>query len=98
VIVITLNAAKRCYFSIIMYRIGRDHSGMTLVCSACPYTERVREFDRSIGNPRTLAAQAMLKHVHAEHSREIHVRGMARVMELARASIALPLLYRKKTP
>jgi hypothetical protein len=64
-----------------MYRIRKDHTGTTLVCSACPYTERVHEFYGSIGNPRTLAAQAMLKHVHAEHSRETHVRAMAMVME-----------------
>jgi hypothetical protein len=63
-----------------VYHIRKDYTGTTLVCSACPYTERV-QLNGSIGNPRTLAAQAMLKHVHAEHSRETHVRAMAMVME-----------------
>ena len=64
-----------------VYRIGRDKNGPTLVCCACSYTERVDDFNGRIGNPRTLAAQAMLKHVHAEHGRETHVRAMAMVME-----------------
>jgi hypothetical protein len=64
-----------------MYRIGRDHRGTTLICLACTHTERVQDFDGSIGNSRTLAAQSMLKHVHAEHSREIDVRATAMVME-----------------
>jgi hypothetical protein len=68
-----------------MYRIGRDNTGTTLVCRACTHTERIRDFTRSIGNSRTLAAQAMLKHFHAEHSRETHVRSMAMVMERQRA-------------
>jgi hypothetical protein len=64
-----------------MYRIQKDSNGVTLVCLACPHTDRVQDFTRSIGNPRTLAAHAMLKHVHAEHSRDTHVRAMAMVME-----------------
>jgi hypothetical protein len=64
-----------------MYRIGRDYRGTTLTCFACTHAERVQDFDRSIGNSRTLAAQSMLKHVHAEHGRKIHVRAMAMVME-----------------
>jgi hypothetical protein len=64
-----------------MYRINRDREGTTLVCFACPYTERVQDFVERIGNPRTLAAQAILKHVRAEHSREIHLRATATVME-----------------
>lgn len=68
-----------------MYRIGRDHLGPTLVCRACTHIERIQDFNGSMGNPRTLAAQAMLKHVHAEHSRETHVRAMAMVMERQRA-------------
>jgi hypothetical protein len=28
-----------------------------------------------------LAAQEMLKHIHSEHSQEIHLRAMATVME-----------------
>jgi hypothetical protein len=69
------------YAITIMYRIGRDNRGTTLVCLACTHTERVQDFNGSTGNPRTLAAQAMLKHVHATHSRETHVRAMAMVME-----------------
>jgi hypothetical protein len=64
-----------------MYRIGRDHRGPTLVCRTCPHTERIEDFNGCTGNPRTLAAQAMLKHVCAEHNREIHVRPMAKAME-----------------
>jgi hypothetical protein len=66
---------------LIMYRIRKDNNGVTLVCLACTHTDRVQDFDRSIGNQQTLAAHAMLKHVHAEHSRETHVRAMAMVME-----------------
>jgi hypothetical protein len=64
-----------------MYRIGKDNWGTTLVCLACAHTERIRDFDGRIGNPRTLAAYAMLNHVHAEHGRETHIRAMAMVME-----------------
>ena len=63
-----------------VYRIKKDYTGTTLVCNTCPYTERVQVSER-IGNPRTLAAQAMPKHFHAEHSRETHMREMATVME-----------------
>jgi hypothetical protein len=64
-----------------MYRICRHKNGVILFCRACPHTERVQDFNGSIGNQRTQAAHAMLKHVQAEHSRETHVRGMAMVME-----------------
>jgi hypothetical protein len=64
-----------------MYRISRDNEGTILVCLACTHTERVPDFNGDIGNQRTLAAHAMLKHVHAEHGRETHVRAMAMVME-----------------
>src|ERR1039457_493685 len=60
-----------------MYRISRDNEGTILVCLACTHTERVQDFNGDIGNQRTLAAHAMLKHVHAEHGRETHVRAMA---------------------
>jgi hypothetical protein len=73
-------------YSLVMYRIRKDNHGVTLVCLACPHTDRVRDFNRSIGNQRTLAAHAMLKHVHAEHSRETHVRAMAMVMERQNAA------------
>jgi hypothetical protein len=68
-------------YSSIMYRIGRDHRGLTLICSACTHTERIQDSYGNVGNPRTLAAQAMLKHVHAEHSRETHLRTVAMLME-----------------
>jgi hypothetical protein len=64
-----------------MYRIVRQKNGLTLVCRACLHKVRAQDFDGNIGNRRTLAAHAMLKHVHAEHSRETHVRAMAMVME-----------------
>jgi hypothetical protein len=64
-----------------MYRVGRDNGGTTLVGRACTHTERIHGFKRSIGNPRTLATQLMLKRVHAEHSRETHVPAIAMVME-----------------
>ena len=67
--------------SLIMYLIRIDTRGTTFVCRTCPHTERIQDFKRSIGNPRTLAAQSMLKHVHAEHSRETYVRAISMVME-----------------
>jgi hypothetical protein len=78
---ITLISKMVVYAEVTMYRIRKDSNGVTLVCLACPHTDRVQDFNRSIGNPRTLAAHAMLQHVHAEHSRETHVRAMAMVME-----------------
>jgi hypothetical protein len=64
-----------------MYRIRRDKRGTILTCLACTHTERVQDFDGDLGNRRTLAAREMLKHVHAVHNRETHVRSMAMVME-----------------
>jgi hypothetical protein len=64
-----------------MYRIGKDNQRTTLVCLACTHTERVQDASENLGNPRTRAAHAMLKHIHAEHSRETHIRAMAMVME-----------------
>ena len=67
------------------YRIGRDNNGITLTCLACAHKERVldlaQDFDEHTRNPRTLAAQAMLKHIDAEHSRLSHLRAMAMVVE-----------------
>jgi hypothetical protein len=68
-----------------MYRINRNNRGTTFGCLACTHTERVQEPNGNIGNPRTLAARAMLKHVYAEHSHETQMRGMAMVMERQRA-------------
>lgn len=73
-----------------MYRIGRTKNGVTLACRACAHTERVQDFAGKSGNQRTLAAHAMLKHVHSEHSRETHVRAMARVMERESAPYRFP--------
>jgi hypothetical protein len=64
-----------------MYRMSRDIRGTTLGCLACTHTERVQDFNGDIENQRTLAAHAMLKHVHSEHSRETYVRAMAMGME-----------------
>ena len=67
-----------------MYRIGKDGRGTTLVCRACAHTERIQALNGSVENPRTLAAQAMLKHVHTNHSRETHLRAMAMAMVMER--------------
>lgn len=80
VMLITL-ISEDILYSFIMYRIGRDKNGVLLLCLACTHTERVQDFNGDMGNQRTLAAHAMLKHVHAAHSRETHVRAMAMVME-----------------
>jgi hypothetical protein len=64
-----------------MYQICKDNKGTILVCLACTHTERVQDSNGDIGNQRTLAAHAMRKHVHTEHSRETHVRAMAMAME-----------------
>jgi hypothetical protein len=66
---------------VMMYSIGKNKKGTILACLVCTHIERVPDSKESAGNPRTLAAQAMLKHVHAEHSRETHTRAMAKVME-----------------
>jgi hypothetical protein len=81
VILITLITDATVYALVMMYRIGKDKKGTTLACLACNHTERVQDFKENVGNPRTLAAQAMLKHVYAEHSRETQMRAMAMVME-----------------
>jgi hypothetical protein len=67
-----------------LYCIKRDRGGTMLVCRACAHTERIQDAEGATGNPRTLAAQAMLKHVYAEHSREAHMRAIATVMERQR--------------
>ena len=69
------------YSLITMYRISKDNKGTILICLACTHTERVQDSNGDIGNQRTLAAHAMRKHVHTEHSRETHVRAMAMAME-----------------
>ena len=84
-ILITLITDDTVYALVMRYRIGKDKKGTTLLCLACNHTERVQDFKENVGNPRTLAAQAMLKHVYAEHSRETHVRAMAMVMERQQA-------------
>jgi hypothetical protein len=69
------------YPQVMRYRIGKDNTGTILACFACTHKERVRDFEGSTGNPRTQAAQAMLRHVHADHSSETHPQAMAMVME-----------------
>lgn len=78
---ITFPAEGSAYFLPMTYRISRDQRGVTLVCLACTHTERVEDFDGKSGNRRTLAAHAMLRHVHAEHSRETHVRAISMSMD-----------------
>jgi hypothetical protein len=78
---ITLTPEDILYSLITMYRICKNNKGTILVCLACTHTERVQDFNREIGNQRTLAAHAMRKHVHAEHGRETHVRSTAMAME-----------------
>jgi hypothetical protein len=75
VILITLITDDTVYALVMRYRIGKDKKGTTLACLACNHTERVQDFKESVGNPRTLAAQAMLKHVYAEHSHETPYAG-----------------------
>ena len=53
-----------------LYTISKDASGVILVCDECSHTERVSEFDASLGSRRTQAARAMLKHVRSEHGKE----------------------------
>jgi len=40
----------------------------------------------------------MLKHIHAEHSREIHVRAMAMVMERQHTPFAFKKVQRRTCP
>jgi hypothetical protein len=81
VMLLTLITNDIQYTLAMMYRIGRDNKGTILVCLSCTHSERVQDSNQNLGNPRTLAAQAMLNHVRSEHSRETHVRAMAMVME-----------------
>ena len=78
---ITLITDDTVYALVMRYRIGKDEKGTILACLACIHTERVQDLKENIGNPRTLAAQAMLKHVDAEHSHETHMRAIPMVME-----------------
>jgi hypothetical protein len=81
VIQLTLITDNIVYAPAMMYRISRDRKGTTLVCLACTHTERVQDCNGNTGNPRTLAAHAMLEHVRADHSHESHIRAMAAVTE-----------------
>jgi hypothetical protein len=78
---ITSTFQDTLYSLITMYRICKNNKGTIFVCLACAHTERVQDFNEDIGNQRTLAAHAMRKHIHVEHSRDAHVRAMAMVME-----------------
>jgi hypothetical protein len=67
-----------------MYTINRapnNQRGVTLHCTQCSHTVRVNEFDDKVGCARTQAAQAMLKHVHNEHSKAPTGRPMPQTME-----------------
>ncbi len=84
------------YSLVMMYRIGRDRNKVTLICLACPHTERVQDFDGRTGNRRTLAARAMLKHIYEEHSRSSHVRALAIPVGRENTPTVLPRLVDKK--
>ena len=78
-----------------MCRIRRDNNGVTLVCLAALTQIDSKTLNRSIGNQqRTLAAHAMLKHVHAEHSGETPMRADGGTTD--RAPIALPAVCRRE--
>jgi hypothetical protein len=62
-------------------RASRTGSAVTLTCNQCSHTVRVNEFDDRVGCARTQAAQAMLKHVHNEHSKGPTGRPMPQTME-----------------
>jgi hypothetical protein len=67
-----------------MYMIKRapkDRRAVILNCKQCSHTVRVNEFNDRLACARTQAAQAMLKHVHNEHSKEPTGRPMPQTME-----------------
>jgi hypothetical protein len=65
----------------VMYTINRNASGVILTCNKCLHAVRVNEFDHRLGNPRTQAARAMLKHVRNEHGRGPIGKPPAQTME-----------------
>jgi len=67
-----------------MYTINRapkSRRGVSLNCNQCSHRVSVNEFNERLGCARTQAAQAMLKHVHNEHSKEPTGRPMPQTME-----------------
>jgi hypothetical protein len=51
-----------------MYTISRVLEDIILTCKNCNHTERVSQFNLSLGSQRTQAAQAMQAHSRHEHN------------------------------
>jgi hypothetical protein len=51
-----------------MYTINKVRDDIILICQDCPHIERVSQFNLSLGNQRTQAAQAMQAHSRHEHN------------------------------
>lgn len=65
-----------------MYTISRGKSGgLILKCKHCSHVERVNEFDDRLGDRRTQAADAMLKHLRTEHGKEPTGKAKPQAME-----------------
>ncbi|MGD0181659.1 MAG: hypothetical protein ABSC15_17755 [Terriglobales bacterium] len=64
-----------------IHRAPKNRRGVTLTCKQCSHAVSVNEFNESVGCARTQAAQAMLKHVHNEHSNAPTGKPMAQTME-----------------
>ena len=66
----------------VMYTINRaTRSGVTLTCNECSHTVLANEFDDRLGNRRSQAARAMLKHVRNEHGKEPTGNPKPQIME-----------------
>jgi hypothetical protein len=63
-----------------MYRISRDNTGTTSCVGPALIQSTSKTLNEALETHERLP-QAMLKRVHAEHSRKTHVRAMAMVME-----------------
>jgi hypothetical protein len=51
-----------------MYTIGKVLEDIILTCKNCNHTERVSQFNLSLGSQRTQAAQAMQAHSRRKHN------------------------------
>ena len=51
-----------------MYTINKIRDDIILTCRDCAHIERVSQFNLSLGNQRTQAAQAMQAHSRHEHN------------------------------
>jgi hypothetical protein len=50
-----------------MYKISKDHDGVSLLCHDCSHVERIDAFNENSGNRRTQAARAMQNHSREKH-------------------------------